>query len=335
MCTGVGSMARWYASQAFPPTIKSYRLLTMSTRQQKARGVLWGQAVGDALGTTVEFRAEASVLRRAERDWPREIIGGGPFRLVPGQVTDDTELALALNRTLVRCGGYDDDEVARAYVAWLASEPPDRGNATTMAFGRPVPGDDAAAQVRAGERRHAGERLVDACERSGRVRRDALAARARSTGDAGQHVEPPSPGVSAGMRGVRDDHRRRAEHRAQRPRVVRTRGDVRARARAAGGLDPRAGARRAPGVRRRESGLGAHRVAARVLPAASRARVRSGVELDRVEGRRRGHQRLRHRCVVGRDVRGRSHSVTLATGGGRRAAGAAAQLSLWRSRCAG
>lgn len=111
--------------------------------------MLWGQAVGDALGTTVEFRAEASVLRRAERDWPREIIGGGPFRLVPGQVTDDTELALALNRTLVRCGGYDDDEVARAYVAWLASEPPDRGNATTMAFGRPVPGDDAAAQVRA------------------------------------------------------------------------------------------------------------------------------------------------------------------------------------------
>lgn len=110
---------------------------------------MWGQAVGDALGTTVEFRDEHGVVNRAELEWPREIIGGGPFRLVPGQVTDDTELALSLARSLVKERRYDDDAVARSYLAWLASDPPDRGNATTMAFGRPVRGDDVAAQVRA------------------------------------------------------------------------------------------------------------------------------------------------------------------------------------------
>ncbi|MGV3620739.1 MAG: ADP-ribosylglycohydrolase family protein [Archangium sp.] len=121
----------------------------MSIDESKARGVLWGQAVGDALGTTVEFCSEANVTKREVLSWPREVIGGGPFDLLPGQVTDDTELALALARSLVERGGYDEDDVARSYLAWLASDPPDRGNATTMAFGKPVKGDDVAAQVRA------------------------------------------------------------------------------------------------------------------------------------------------------------------------------------------
>lgn len=115
----------------------------------RARGVLWGQAVGDALGTTVEFLDELSVATRAEAQWPRDVIGGGPFRLVPGQITDDTELALTLARSLARECGYDDDEVAAAYCAWLASDPPDRGMATTRAFGGAVQGFDVAAQVRA------------------------------------------------------------------------------------------------------------------------------------------------------------------------------------------
>lgn len=111
--------------------------------------MLWGQAVGDALGTTVEFMDELGIATRAPSAWPQEIIGAGPFSLLPGQVTDDTELALALARSLAELGRYDDDAVASAYVAWLASDPPDRGNATTQAFGRAVKGPDIAAEVRA------------------------------------------------------------------------------------------------------------------------------------------------------------------------------------------
>lgn len=99
----------------------------------RAHGVLWGQAVGDALGTTVEFSDELTIATLRGR-WPREIVGAGPFHVLPGQVTDDTELALALARTLASTHRYDDDAVAEAYLAWFASEPFDFGRATSRAF---------------------------------------------------------------------------------------------------------------------------------------------------------------------------------------------------------
>jgi ADP-ribosylglycohydrolase len=114
----------------------------------KARGVLWGQAVGDALGTTVEFES-AQRARLPRGAWPREVVGGGPFGLVAGQVTDDTELALALARSLAKHGRYDEEEVAAAYASWRASGPFDCGQATDTAFGRGlVPGPGLAERMR-------------------------------------------------------------------------------------------------------------------------------------------------------------------------------------------
>lgn len=108
----------------------------MNERLRRARGVLLGQAVGDALGTTVEFQSpEGIAARRAGDGWPARIVGEGPFGLAAGQVTDDTELALALARSLAAEGRYDADAVARAYVAWRRSEPFDCGQATHQAFG--------------------------------------------------------------------------------------------------------------------------------------------------------------------------------------------------------
>lgn len=57
-------------------------------------------------------------MRSRLREFPdgiRDLIGGGPFDLLPGQVTDDTELALALTRSLVKEKKYDDDAVAASY----------------------------------------------------------------------------------------------------------------------------------------------------------------------------------------------------------------------------
>ena len=119
-------------------------------RLARARGALWGQAVGDALGTTVEFSAERAIAARAPGDWPRELVGEGPFGLLPGQITDDTELALALARSLVRRGAWDEDDVAQSYLRWRRSGPFDVGNATNQAFGGAVPpGQRPAAAVRA------------------------------------------------------------------------------------------------------------------------------------------------------------------------------------------
>jgi ADP-ribosyl-[dinitrogen reductase] hydrolase len=60
------------------------------TLAERYRGCLVGLAVGDALGTTLEFEPRGSFPPLID------MIGGGPFRLAPGQWTDDTSMALCL-----------------------------------------------------------------------------------------------------------------------------------------------------------------------------------------------------------------------------------------------
>ncbi len=114
-------------------------------RLSRARGALLGQAAGDALGTTVEFQPSDEIARR-HPDGVREIVGGGPFSLLPGQVTDDTELALALARSLVDRRGFELDDLARAYLRWYRSEPFDIGGTTAQAFG-PLAESEGMAQL--------------------------------------------------------------------------------------------------------------------------------------------------------------------------------------------
>ena len=116
--------------------------------KDRARGALLGQACGDALGTTVEFK-HSSAIARLYPAGLQAIIGGGPFGLLPGQVTDDTELALALARSLVRRGGFDEDDIAEAYQRWAQSGPFDIGNTTIRAFGgMEPPGHGLAVAIR-------------------------------------------------------------------------------------------------------------------------------------------------------------------------------------------
>jgi ADP-ribosylglycohydrolase len=82
----------------------------------------------------VEFERPA-LIAQLDRTFVREVHGGGPFELERGQVTDDTELALCLARSLVARGRYDEEDVARRYVEWCASHPPDCGGTTRRAFG--------------------------------------------------------------------------------------------------------------------------------------------------------------------------------------------------------
>lgn len=70
-----------------------------------ALGCMLGQACGDALGTTLEFKS----ADRCQELYPqglRDIVGGGAFNVEPGQVTDDTEMAMALARSLTAEGVY-------------------------------------------------------------------------------------------------------------------------------------------------------------------------------------------------------------------------------------
>ncbi|MFL6601879.1 MAG: ADP-ribosylglycohydrolase family protein [Steroidobacteraceae bacterium] len=76
------------------------------------RGALLGLACGDAVGTTVEFRARGSFPRVTD------MVGGGPFDLKPGQWTDDTSMALCLAESLVRKGAFDPADQMTRYVNW-------------------------------------------------------------------------------------------------------------------------------------------------------------------------------------------------------------------------
>jgi ADP-ribosylglycohydrolase len=78
----------------------------------RARGALLGLAVGDAVGTTLEFRAPGSF------EPIEDMVGGGPFDLAPGQWTDDTSMALCLAESLIVCEGFDARDQMERYVLW-------------------------------------------------------------------------------------------------------------------------------------------------------------------------------------------------------------------------
>jgi ADP-ribosylglycohydrolase len=121
-------------------------------RLDRAKGCLFGQFIGDSLGSLVEFQSPD----RIQADYPngvRELADGGTFNLLAGQPTDDSEMALALARTLVQDGGYIKGNVRNAYAAWLHSNPFDAGRATrsALAMRKPIPDTEAnGAMMRVG-----------------------------------------------------------------------------------------------------------------------------------------------------------------------------------------
>src|SRR4051812_38379356 len=83
-------------------------------RLARYEGCLLGLAVGDALGTTLEFTPPG----RGGRPPLIGIVGGGPFALRPGQWTDDTSMALCLAESLLARGGFDAADQMDRYVRW-------------------------------------------------------------------------------------------------------------------------------------------------------------------------------------------------------------------------
>jgi ADP-ribosyl-[dinitrogen reductase] hydrolase len=93
----------------------------------RAEAAYLGLALGDALGATVEFLMPREIVHKFGVH--REIRGGGWLNIKPGQVTDDTTMALALGAAILADGG----EVralscAQAFDGWMRSKPVDIGN---------------------------------------------------------------------------------------------------------------------------------------------------------------------------------------------------------------
>lgn len=81
--------------------------------QSKTTASLLGLAIGDAVGTAVEF------LPRGRFEPLTDMIGGGKFQLEKGQWTDDTSMALCLAESLIACQGFDANDQMQRYWRWL------------------------------------------------------------------------------------------------------------------------------------------------------------------------------------------------------------------------
>ena len=79
---------------------------------KRSEGCLLGLACGDAVGATVEF------VPRGRFAPLTDMVGGGKFRLAPGEWTDDTSMALCLADSLLACDGFDPADQMARYWRW-------------------------------------------------------------------------------------------------------------------------------------------------------------------------------------------------------------------------
>jgi ADP-ribosyl-[dinitrogen reductase] hydrolase len=89
--------------------------ISNEARRDRALGALLGLAVGDAVGTTLEF------ARRDHHPPLTDMIGGGPFGLAAGGWTDDTSMALCLAESLLAHSDLDQADLMRRFMSWWRS----------------------------------------------------------------------------------------------------------------------------------------------------------------------------------------------------------------------
>jgi ADP-ribosyl-[dinitrogen reductase] hydrolase len=94
--------------------------------KQRAIGAYLGLAIGDALGASVEFMTPREIATQYKVH--NKIIGGGWLHLKAGQVTDDTEMSLALGDAILKTGKVDASVIAQSFSDWMARKPVDMGN---------------------------------------------------------------------------------------------------------------------------------------------------------------------------------------------------------------
>lgn len=82
--------------------------------KNRVLGSFIGLAVGDAIGTTLEFK------KRDLADKVEDMVGGGPFELNPGEWTDDTSMALCLADSLIDFNGFYPEDQMNKYYKWFS-----------------------------------------------------------------------------------------------------------------------------------------------------------------------------------------------------------------------
>ncbi len=102
------------------------------------RLLLSGLAAGDCIGSLTEFVPQSEVppiyAKYRDEGWPFAAARGPVWD--KGEPTDDTEMAMCIARSCLRCGRFDAEAVAQEFVAWLDSNPKDIGGTTVRSLSR-------------------------------------------------------------------------------------------------------------------------------------------------------------------------------------------------------
>jgi ADP-ribosylglycohydrolase len=111
----------------------------------RARGVLLGLAVGDALGAPLEWLHPEQIASRYGAPL-RDLVEQPPWRR--GEWTDEASMALCLAESLADKGGYDPDDAFARYALWVRSRPRDLGADVKHALARARSPVEARAAAR-------------------------------------------------------------------------------------------------------------------------------------------------------------------------------------------
>lgn len=84
-------------------------------RKERIRAMIYGHAVGDALGVPVEF----SSREQRKKDPVKAMWGEGTYNMPAGSWSDDTSMTLCLLESLNRLGRLDYDDIMKNFVRWM------------------------------------------------------------------------------------------------------------------------------------------------------------------------------------------------------------------------
>ena len=99
----------------------------MKKNIDKIRGALFGVAVGDALGAPLEFMKPAEIKAKYGPNPVREMVGGGWLNVAPGEVTDDTDMTMAVAFGILDFPKFPIPAIGKNFIEWYNSKPKDIG----------------------------------------------------------------------------------------------------------------------------------------------------------------------------------------------------------------
>ena len=98
---------------------------TSFINEDKVRGMLWGVALGDALGAPHEFRVVSISNYTGVLEYPYTRLSRWQGRRVgvAGQITDDTEMMICLARSIINNDSYNRNDTLAMYMEWANTAP--------------------------------------------------------------------------------------------------------------------------------------------------------------------------------------------------------------------